>query len=1288
MAKTVDPKIMEHVLRTPNWSMATQSAGIVLDRDDVFERVSSPPPPTLVVPVDVQALYVSKSPNPDEKFAIMPMDLSSADKDKSKSPEPFKDTVERPAGIHLHWALPDGLLRGEMTEDDDNPFKLSPLPDRWLVVRMTGRRGVRTMDMKGWVIESEAGQVFDLEGYPITDPKAKTGPEIESAQLDAMAGGSPSWTSSYDAAINRFAFHDDLSGLNANAVHTGVATYVVIGWWNERNSDPVAKAYSPLSISRILDDFCWSASPAPVVWNYSHIGAVAQPQTEKAVGMIPARTESLKNTAIDLRSELRMTASQLPLTKGYRELNFDSVLLNMPRRPLNSVFHGTVYGVPIRGKVTADEAPKASAIDLAFAPTLETMMASFASKGMGLTSIKDREFVESLVTAVANSSIRDISSPDGIVALDEAEHSDGFETFQGPETYVDVIKEGLAKDLRGGRAQRSFRAREKAPDVIKTDLMWHKGTRGKTVYSVDAMRSRVSELVDKKFSFKAESLAATGNVRQVKRPGPRYYRATAPVIGLRNFGRHPRFNGDCLHRDDETLWCRWASELVVGFGDIFDASDYLGRLSNSELPKATNRILQNTFLFDPYKHDWVNHAISVVLPDKKVSSVQNRLRGEMALRFSSDGIYDGTATILRGKKDSSGLDAGSDIMKAQASQHLFDHSLFEGVEPSPVAITSWAQPWSPVWMEWEIEITPGDGLKGFSLDMVDFTGRPNLKATKQKISGRAPITSGLAKTYQSVIHAYLLAESQRDEQEAGEISDEHGHTLATLARFLGHSDLGSITLNGLEEYWLGLEVGPDSQVIEAPKALSQALKDADIPRLLASGQLRLTKARVIDSFGRIKNITVSKTIHPAAHQMGSGSKKSLRHPPRLVVPSRLMWRLSDPSDLSAEATEANLNQDNPELMINPVAGFLLPDFIDEALEFFNAAGDPLGQVMHDSVTGGLAWEGGVGREGAAVTIPTEGLAPKELIGGLIAKGMIDADTAQRANPETANGESPLSAFLRAVDTTSWSVEGNLNLSGASVASLVGRPIAVVTARLHLDIPSDLSLTGAYGDEATFVKKHLLEQAVHDKLKSVGFPVRLGDISKAHDGLYGYFINHDYSKLNLVEASVAGAARVASFGNGFRALYGLTQNSLGADFLPVPSPLDCPYFSAPKALSVHNGQTVRLTLLMHPYARIHATTGILPRKSLELLREWVTPGITRIAPSARIGPVIIDPDKIRLPKIAAYGANQNWVHRDTPLTWREDPILSATQAALLPDGPTSIQEGYIRIAPHKDKSGGA
>jgi hypothetical protein len=90
--------------------------------------------------------------------------------------------------------------------------------------------------------------------------------------------------------------------------------------------------------------------------------------------------------------------------------------------------------------------------------------------------------------------------------------------------------------------------------------------------------------------------------------------------------------------------------------------------------------------------------------------------------------------------------------------------------------------------------------------------------------------------------------------------------------------------------------------------------------------------------------------------------------------------------------------------------------------------------------------------------------------------------------------------------------------------------------------------------------------------------------------------------------------------------------------------------------------------------------VLPRKSLQLARDWVRPGLSVIAPSARVGPVLIDTKQVRLPKISAFGKDQIWTRRDTPSNWKDDPILAATQTALLPDLPHRVEEGYIRIAP--------
>ncbi len=105
--------------------------------------------------------------------------------------------------------------------------------------------------------------------------------------------------------------------------------------------------------------------------------------------------------------------------------------------------------------------------------------------------------------------------------------------------------------------------------------------------------------------------------------------------------------------------------------------------------------------------------------------------------------------------------------------------------------------------------------------------------------------------------------------------------------------------------------------------------------------------------------------------------------------------------------------------------------------------------------------------------------------------------------------------------------------------------------------------------------------------------------------------------------------------------------------------------------------------MHPAGRVHLSSGVLPRKSLELARDWVAPGLAALAPSLRTGPLLIDPDEVRLPKPNVFGTNQRFTRRTSPSAWRDDPILAATQTALLPDGATTVQDGYIRVMPEPE-----
>jgi hypothetical protein len=89
---------------------------------------------------------------------------------------------------------------------------------------------------------------------------------------------------------------------------------------------------------------------------------------------------------------------------------------------------------------------------------------------------------------------------------------------------------------------------------------------------------------------------------------------------------------------------------------------------------------------------------------------------------------------------------------------------------------------------------------------------------------------------------------------------------------------------------------------------------------------------------------------------------------------------------------------------------------------------------------------------------------------------------------------------------------------------------------------------------------------------------------------------------------------------------------------------------------------------------------LPRKEIGVRREWIAPGLARLAPTFRFGPVLVDPMSITMPVPQDLGGSWSWSHRRDADAWQDDPIAKATTAATLtPDVPVA-QEGWLRWSP--------
>jgi hypothetical protein len=129
-----------------------------------------------------------------------------------------------------------------------------------------------------------------------------------------------------------------------------------------------------------------------------------------------------------------------------------------------------------------------------------------------------------------------------------------------------------------------------------------------------------------------------------------------------------------------------------------------------------------------------------------------------------------------------------------------------------------------------------------------------------------------------------------------------------------------------------------------------------------------------------------------------------------------------------------------------------------------------------------------------------------------------------------------------------------------------------------------------------------------------------------------------------------------------------------------SPVNHPYVNDKGVLFIPPNQDVLLTLLVEPHSFVHATSGLTPRKEIGMRREWVASALSQISPTFRFGPVLVDPQRIRMPIPNDIHGTWSWDHRTAITTWSEDKITNTTGDALIPPDPAKAQEGWLRLSP--------
>jgi len=433
---------------------------------------------------------------------------------------------------------------------------------------------------------------------------------------------------------------------------------------------------------------------------------------------------------------------------------------------------------------------------------------------------------------------------------------------------------------------------------------------------------------------------------------------------------------------------------------------------------------------------------------------------------------------------------------------------------------------------------------------------------------------------------------------------------------------------------------------------------------LRAGRFKLEELWVVDAFGQAFNLygPQARQINICASQrLGDRSGPSSGAPP---VEVQFRPRFCRPMRLAFTGAPA-CNPTDVAPAFSPVCGWVVANHFEKSLILYTANGRPAGALQtkfgRKPGTHLFYW----------VPVPGSNVIGQNYtdIRNKFLQGF--AKFILELTPSEGR------AFAELIDHAVSDTELRVPENSSPVSALAGRPLALVRAELRLETAGLHALDQkkswiAEAPNQQAALRGLLNQALKESpppelsqfmrtkgVERVLCPVRLGDGSDPADGLVGFFVDEDLSTGPFY------ASWGLNFGGSFTKLKGLQDLSLDA-----VNPL-------------------RVTLLMDPQARVHATSGVVPRVSFALPAAEAAGARQVREIFFQAAPVLGTTATPEVPKPSDDYGQWSWACRPpvtgsklTPYSerpWHEDPeLVAASDRANLEAGSITITEGWLKL----------
>lgn len=613
------------------------------------------------------------------------------------------------------------------------------------------------------------------------------------------------------------------------------------------------------------------------------------------------------------------------------------------------------------------------------------------------------------------------------------------------------------------------------------------------------------------------------------------------------------------------------------------------------------------------------------------------------------------------------------------------------------AYVTWSQAWSPLFLEWGVQFFPtvdptviansdqpplaspstenadnwAFNLDGWAFDGKDYDwtgGNTPVFAPKNSSGpppppfsrsylGRASLTQQGTFALISRLQHYIETSDTADEglKKVEALIDAVGEMNFMSQRLTGFSDalaMRRLSAGNQPSPDIAPVVGADYNETPDPSTGNQNFVSGGSPFFfpVRGGFFVFDTLKVIDAYGQSLdlmgaggNVGTGISFAPVRGEGMLPTVDTKITDPNKAAAVRMTPRLAQPARLNFDFLSAT---DDSKVLgqyagVNPVCGWIIPNHLDRGLSVYDADGLALGEMLELANTSGDAQIGWVAAPGS----PVAQSDPKNIANSHL-QGFV---TQLLARSDAGAG---FRNFLSVVDETLWTVDPLGGRADQNLSVLIGRPLALVRARLGLELDGLPWKNQSWRDT-------MLDRGIN--LQSLSFPVRLGSLSLFDDGMMGYFRDVDYTTFNSVHLPEGHDLASGSY---------LKQVSPG-NFIDLS----------------FDDTFEEVTMILDPRGDIHAFTGVLPHKEICLPNEFVEGPMSAFQLTFRAGPLVSPTDQIRTPYPTERHGAWSWLQRSAPGadTFTTKTLVKAAQEARLDDTPPALVEGWLRFVPEQDKT---